>query len=107
VLAGGAVLLLGVLLAATSAAPAALVAVFLLGAPALAVAVPWRESDRLARAVVAVAVSLSLNALVAEVMLAAGAWSPRAGIPVVALVAAAIWIVLGATAPRYRAEVTP
>lgn len=82
-------------LAATPAIPVPVVALFLLGAPVLAVALAWRHPDPLARAVVAVTVGLTLNGLVAEAMLAAGVWSPSAGIVVVGLAVAALLIALG------------
>jgi hypothetical protein len=82
-------------LAAMPTAPVALVALFLLGAPVVVVALAWRTVDRLARVVVAVAISLTLNGLVAEVMLAAGVWSPSAGIAVVGVAVAALAITLG------------
>lgn len=94
-IAGIAVLTVAGVLAATPTAPVAVVALFLLGAPVLVVALAWRTADPLARVVVAVAVGLTLNGLVAEVMLAAGAWSPTAGIVVVGVAVAALAIALG------------
>ena len=75
-----------------SAARGPLVLLFLLAAPGLAVASLLRRIDPVARAVVAVTAAIAVNALVAETMLAAGAWSPRAGL----LAIAAISAVLGA-----------
>lgn len=95
---------LAVVLATVPTVPAALVTAFLLGAPALAVGLSWRTVDALPRAVVAVAASLTLNGLVAETMLAIGAWSPPAGIVVVgigaALVVLGIELAPGRPAPR-------
>jgi prepilin signal peptidase PulO-like enzyme (type II secretory pathway) len=63
-----------------------LVLVFLAAAPAFSVAVAFRAMDRLARIVLAGTSAIIINFLVAEVMLMAGAWSPRAGVAAVGLI---------------------
>jgi CHASE2 domain-containing sensor protein len=75
-----------------SAARGPLVLIFLLAAPGLAVASLLRRLDPGARTVVAVTAAIAVNVLVAETMLAAGAWSPLAGL----LAIAAISAVMGA-----------
>jgi hypothetical protein len=67
-----------------------LVLLFLVAAPALAIAGWLRGLDRAGRIIVALTSAIVLNALVAETMLAAGAWSPRAGLIAVAGLSAAI-----------------
>ncbi len=62
---------------------APLVLLFLALAPAVAVAGSLRHLDTLARIVVAGTASVVINFLVAELMLATGTWSPRAGLAVV------------------------
>ena len=66
-----------------------LVLLSLTAAPAAVVA-RWLQSlDVFARIVVACAAAIVLNALVAETMLALGAWSPRMGLVAVLLICAA------------------
>jgi hypothetical protein len=69
------------------------VLLFLVAAPALAVAGLLRGLDPVARIVVAVAAAVAVNVLVAQAMLAVGAWSPRAGLVAIAVISA----VIGAT----------
>lgn len=65
-----------------------LVVLFLVAAPALAVASVLRSLDVGARIVVAVTAAIVINVLVAESMLASGLWSPRAGLVAIALISA-------------------
>jgi hypothetical protein len=65
-----------------------LVLLVLAGTPA-AVAASWLTSlDIFARIIVASAVAITLNALVAEAMVALGAWSPRTGLVALLLICA-------------------
>jgi hypothetical protein len=72
-----------------SAVVSALVVVFLLIAPAAAIAGLLRGFDLLARAVLAAAGAVVMVTAVAMIMLAAGAWSPQAGLVVIAALTAA------------------
>ena len=67
-----------------------LVLLFLLAAPGLAVASLLRRLDPWARSAVAVTAAMVVNVLVAETMLAAGAWSPSAGLLAIAAISAVI-----------------
>jgi hypothetical protein len=67
-----------------------LVIVFLIAAPALAMTGLLRGIDRSARVIVALSSAVVLDLLVAETMLATGAWSPRAGLAVIAGLSAII-----------------
>jgi peptidoglycan/LPS O-acetylase OafA/YrhL len=58
---------------------------FLLLTPAVCVALLLAGLDPLARAIVAGAAALALATAIAEVMLVASAWSPRAGVIVVGI----------------------
>lgn len=69
-----------------------LVLLFLVAAPTLAIAGLLRGLDG-ARYIVAVTAAIVINTLVAETMLAAGLWSPRAGLVVIALVSAIIGVI--------------
>ena len=83
----------GVLLAlagVNSPARGPLVLLFLLAAPGLAVASLLRRLDPWARSAVAVTAAMAVNVLVAETMLAAGAWSPSAGLLTIAAISAVI-----------------
>jgi hypothetical protein len=71
-------------------ARAPLVLLFLVVAPALAVASTLSGFDSLARVVVAGTAAIVIDALIAEVMIASGAWSLRTGIVAVALASAMI-----------------
>ena len=73
-----------------SAARGPLVLLFLLAVPGLAVASLLRRLDLGARIVVAVTAAIAVNVLVAETMLAAGAWSPSAGLLAIAAISAVI-----------------
>ena len=70
-----------------------LVLLFLVAAPTLAIAGLLRGLDGGARYAVAVTAAIVINTLVAEAMLAAGLWSPRAGLVVIALVSAVIGVI--------------
>ncbi len=70
-----------------------LVLLFLLAAPALAIAGLLRGLDGAAKYIVAVTAAIVINMLVAETMLAAGVWSPPAGLVVIALVSAIIGVI--------------
>jgi hypothetical protein len=63
-----------------------LVLLFLVAAPALAVAGLLPGLDLAARGIVAVTAAIAINVLVAEAMLAAGAWSPRGGLVAIAII---------------------
>ena len=79
-----------------------LVLLFLAGAPA-AVAASWlRSLDIFAKVVVACAAAIVLIALVAETLLALGAWSPRMGLVAVLLICA-VGAAVGAAARRRAA----
>jgi hypothetical protein len=62
---------------------APLVVIFLLAAPAAAVAGHLDRFDVLARLVIAGTAAVVINFLVAEIMLAAGLWSIRGGVIVI------------------------
>jgi hypothetical protein len=91
----------------TTVARGPLVLLFLVAAPALAVAGLLRGLDAGPRYLVAVTAAIVINMLVAETMLAAGLWSPRAGLVVIALVSAIIGVTgqwsarRGAALPRW------
>jgi hypothetical protein len=68
------------------------VAVVLLLVPALAVAVPTHRLEPVARAVIAVGWTLALDTVVAQVMLAVGAWDVRLGVLVVTGISVAVWV---------------
>ncbi len=76
-----------------SAARGPLVLLFLLAAPGLAVASLLRRLDPWARIVVAVTAAIAVNALVAETMLAAGMWSPSAGLLAITAISAVIGVI--------------
>ncbi len=76
-----------------------LVLIFLAGVPAVAAASLLGGLDRLARIVIAGTSAIVINFGVAETMIAAGHWSPRAG---VAAVAALSLLVAGAGALTRR-----
>lgn len=80
-----------VLTAANVSSPirAPLVLLFLAVAPAAAVLPLLGRFDLLARLVIAGATAVAVNFLVAEIMLAAGLWSPRGGAAAVAVLTAA------------------
>jgi len=65
-----------------------LVLLALAGAPAAVVAAWLQSLDMLARIVVACAVAVALDALVAEAMLALGTWSPGMGLVAILLICA-------------------
>jgi hypothetical protein len=67
-----------------------LVLIFLAGAPALAVASLLGPLDRLAKVVIAGTSAIVVNFAVAETMIAAGTWSPRAGVAAVGVLSALI-----------------
>ena len=73
-----------------SAARGPLVLLFLLAAPGLAVASLLRRLDPWAAIAVAVTAAITVNVLVAETMLAAGAWSPSGGLLAIAAISAVI-----------------
>lgn len=68
---------------------APLVILFLAVAPAAAIAPPLGGFDRLARLILVSTGAIVINFLVAEVMLAAGVWSPRGSVAAVAVFSAA------------------
>jgi hypothetical protein len=70
-----------------------LVLLFLISAPAMAVAGFLNGLDIVARVFVSFVAMLVINACVAETMLAAGAWSPRTGLVAVVVIAAVLWAV--------------
>jgi multisubunit Na+/H+ antiporter MnhF subunit len=86
VLGQGLLVLLLVVLPEGAGGRAAACALYLLLAPALAVYLPLRGKDVLAAVVAAGATTIVVNAVVAEVMVATGAWSIRGGVVAVALV---------------------
>lgn len=79
-----------------------LVLLFVVAAPALAVAGLLRGLDVAARSIVAVTAAIVINALVAEAMLASGVWSPRAGLAAIAVLSAIIGAI-GLRSARGRA----
>jgi hypothetical protein len=101
VLAAGAVGAVLELAKVDSPARGPLVLLFLVAAPALAVAGLLPEIHGLARLVVAVAAAIVIDALVAIVMLATGGWSARAGLLAVAVICAACLV---AQLPPVRAR---
>jgi hypothetical protein len=87
---------IGVILALAginNAARGPLVLLFLVAAPAMAIAGLLRGLDTAARYIVAVTAAVVINMLVAETMLAAGVWAPRAGLVVIASISAVIGII--------------
>ena len=92
---GGCVLALG-----GDSMGAAVTVMFLLVAPASAVAASLTGLDPLTRIVLAVAAAVVLNALVAETMLIIGSWSVRGGVVAVGALSALIWFAGGATLAR-------
>jgi hypothetical protein len=76
-----------------------LTAAFVLAAPALAVALPLRTLDPLARAVVALGAAATVDTLVAETMLVAHAWSTRNGLIAVGVLSALLFLVLSRWLP--------
>lgn len=87
--------LIGVGLAlAGSSSPlrAPLVMLFLAAGPAMAVAGLLRGLDTFARIFAACAAMVVINVLVAEIMLAAGAWSPDSGLVAVVVITALIGV---------------
>ena len=108
--------LIGVGLAlAGSSSPlrAPLVMLFLAAGPAMAVAGLLRGLDTWARIFAACAAMVVINVLVAEIMLAAGAWSPDGGLVAVVVISALLGVVqlppvrsmASRHAPRWRAAV--
>jgi hypothetical protein len=75
---------------------------FLLLTPAVCVALLLTGLEPLARAIVAGAAALALASAIAEVMLVASAWSPRAGVIVVGIACAVL--ALTAAVRRRRAR---
>jgi hypothetical protein len=73
----------------------ALTLLFVLFVPAVCVALLLPGLDPLGRAIAAGTASLTLCAAVAEIMLAASAWSPRGGVIAIALISAAPAAVAG------------
>ena len=65
-----------------------LVMLFLAAAPAMAIAGLLRSLDTFARIFTACAAMVVINVLVAETMLAAGAWSPDGGLIAVVVITA-------------------
>ena len=65
---------------------APLVLIFLLVAPAAAIAGLLDRFDGLARLIIAGTAAIVINFLVAEIMLAAGLWSPRGSVIVVTVI---------------------
>jgi hypothetical protein len=94
-------LLVAVMLAAGGGGlPAALIAAFLVAAPATAVAVPPRGLDPLARTLLALAAAVVVNVLVAEGMVATGRWSIPGGVAAVGVISTVIRLVNGALPAR-------
>ncbi len=89
IIAAGSVGMILALAGVASVARGPLVLLFLVAAPTLAVAGLLRGLDVAARYIVAVTAAIAANMLVAESMLAAGVWSPRAGLVVIAVLSAA------------------
>lgn len=95
VLAAGTVTVGWVVALAVDNGTSVLTAAFLIAAPALAVAVPVRGVDGLARVVLGAASAVSVNGLVAQTMLAIDQWSVRGGVVVVAVISAIIGLAIG------------
>gem|GEM_PF-6126812 len=81
-----------VLVLAGSSSPlrSPLIVLFLVTAPAMAVAGLLRGLDVTARVFLCCLAMIAINACVAETMLAAGDWSPRTGLVAVAVIAAVL-----------------
>lgn len=73
----------------------AVIAAFLLAAPALAIASLLPNVNGAVALIVGAAGAVSINALVAQSMVSANAWSPRGGVVAVGVIAALIWLVPG------------
>ncbi|GII84382.1 hypothetical protein Ssi03_23720 [Sphaerisporangium siamense] len=69
-----------------------LTALFLLVVPGASVVGLLRDRDPLAALTVGAAASLVINVLLAEAMLLFDAWSPRAGVATVAVLAGFLWV---------------
>jgi hypothetical protein len=80
----------------------ALVVAFVLVAPALAIARLLPSVNRALALIVGAAGAAVINALVAQSMLSANAWSPPAGVVAVGLTAALLWLV-----PTVRPDAAP
>jgi hypothetical protein len=90
-------LLVGCVLAVASDGVAAgVIALFLIAAPATAVALPLKRLHPLVRTVLALAAAVVVNAVVAEAMLATGRWSTPGGVAAVAVISAVMWLANGA-----------
>jgi hypothetical protein len=70
-----------------------LVVAFVVVAPTLAIARLLPSVNRALALIVGAAGAAAINALVAQSMLSANAWSPRAGVVAVGLIAALLWLV--------------
>ncbi|WP_232425683.1 hypothetical protein [Mycobacterium sp. JS623] len=70
-----------------------IVAYFLVVAPTLAIARMLPTAKTAVALIVGAAGSVAINALVVQSMLSANAWSPRAGVVAVGLIAALLWLV--------------
>jgi hypothetical protein len=98
---------------ASSPLRAPLVMLFLAAAPAMAVAGLLRRLDTVARIFAACVAMVVINVLVAEIMLAAGAWSPDGGLVAVVVITALVGVVqlqpvrsmASRHAPKWRAAV--
>jgi hypothetical protein len=78
---------------AVSAVPSSpLTTAFLLLAPALPAAVMWRSVPLWERLLLAGSAALVIDAVVAEVMVAGGFWTPSGGVVAVAVISAVMWI---------------
>lgn len=69
------------------------VVAFLLAAPALAIAQLLPSANGVVALIVGVAGAVAINALVAQSMLVADAWSPHGGAIAVGLIATLLWLV--------------
>ncbi|WP_214365531.1 hypothetical protein [Pseudonocardia sp. H11422] len=78
--------------------------VFLLGAPAVAVLVPLRGLDLLAKSVIALATAVVVNAVVAEFMLATDRWSIDGAVQAVGTISIGLAIATCATSVRLIAR---
>jgi uncharacterized membrane protein len=106
--ASGWVALAATLLPAGSVVRSGAVAIFLLCCPGLAlVRRVWPGKDRLERAVMSVALSVSVAILVTEMQTFAGLWQPRGSVALLALLTTVLAIPASALRSRVKEGSTP
>ena len=103
----GWVALAATLLPAGSLIRSIAVAFFLVGGPGMAlVGRFWPGRDRLERAVMAIALSISVSVLVTELQTFAGWWQPRGSLAILAVITTLLTVRRPATHPRVEERST-